>query len=190
MGTGHVPELSVDLAALQALFDKAKALTDHNEFVVIGSLSILGLVKDATAIPPRMLMSIDVDCYTPRDPGRIFDLQESLGEASEFRARHGYYLDPVSPALLTVPDGWEARLVSVDLDGGIVVRFLDANDAAVSKYARNDPRDREWIRAGLSAGVIGAQIVAARFARTDFASDGERSAAYAALEEDRSKTAK
>ncbi|MBM3391107.1 MAG: hypothetical protein FJY34_03920 [Betaproteobacteria bacterium] len=34
------------------------------------------------------------------------------------------------------------------LAGGIVAGFLDPNDAAVSKYARGEPRDREWIRAG------------------------------------------
>ena len=37
---------------------------------------------------------------------------------------------------------------------GIVAYFLDPDDAAVSKYARCEPRDREWIRAGLLAGLL------------------------------------
>jgi hypothetical protein len=176
----------VDLANLQELFDEAKRLTNHTEFVVIGSLSILGVVGGAK-IPPRMLMSIDVDCYTLQDPARIFELRRPLGEASDFQANHGYYLDPMAPTVATLPNGWESRLVPVKLDRGIVVQFLDPNDAAVSKYVRNEPRDREWIRAGLSAGLLNAPIIASRFARTDFDSEEERTSAYAALEEDRVK---
>lgn len=176
----------MDLANLQELFDEAKRLTDHTEFVVIGSLSILGVVGGAE-IPRRMLMSIDVDCYTRQDPARIFELRRPLGEGSDFQASHGYYLDPVAPTVATLPDGWEARLVPVKLDRGIVVQFLDPNDAAVSKYARSELRDREWIRAGLSAGLLSAPIIASRFAQTDFDSAEERISAYAALEEDRAK---
>jgi hypothetical protein len=187
VGSSHVSKFSVDLANLQALFDEAKRLTNHTEFVVIGSLSILGVVGNAK-IPARMLMSIDVDCYTRRDPARIFELRQALGEASAFQAQHGYYLDPVAPTVATLPDGWEARLLSVNLDRDIVVQFLDPNDAAVSKYARNEPRDREWIRAGLSAGLLNIQIIASRFQQTDFESEAERAGAHAALEQDRRKT--
>lgn len=175
----------MDLANLQVLFDEAKKLTNHTEFVVIGSLSILGVVEDS--IPERMLISIDVDCYTRTDPGRVFELKKPLGESSEFQASHGYYLDPVSPNLAALPEQWESRLVRVPLERGIVVQFLDPNDAAVSKYARNEPRDREWLRAGLSAGLLNAQIIKSRFAQTNFVSDDERKGAYAALEEDSAK---
>ena len=72
----------------------------------------------------------------------------------------------------------------VHLAHGIVVQFLDPNDAAVSKYARNEPRDREWIRAGLSAGLLNEQIIASRFGQTTFVSDDELKTARAALEED------
>lgn len=177
----------MDLGHLQALFDEAKRLTNHTEFVVIGSLSILGVVGDAK-IPARMLMSIDVDCYTRRDPARIFELRGALGEASDFQVKHGYYLDAVAPTVATLPDGWEARLVAVKLERDIVVQFLDPNDAAVSKYARSEPRDREWIRAGLAAGLLNLQIITSRFAHTEFDSEEERASAYAALEQDRRKT--
>lgn len=173
----------MDLDNLQELFDEAKRLTNQTEFVVIGSLSILG-VLGSSKVPERMLMSIDVDCYTPQDPTRIFDLGGPLGENSAFKASHGYFLDPVSPKVASLPDQWESRLVTVKLAREIVVRFLDPNDAAVSKYARNEPRDREWIRAGLSAGLLNSEIIASRFRQTDFASDDERRSAYAALAED------
>jgi Nucleotidyltransferase of unknown function (DUF6036) len=174
----------MELSDLQRLFGQAKKLTNHGEFVVVGSLSILGILPGKN-VPERMLMSIDVDCYTRADPGRIFELEEALGEGSAFDAKYGYYLDPISPQLPTLPEGWESRLVRVPLEDGIVVYFLDPNDAAVSKYARNEPRDREWIRAGLGAALMSAPIIESRFRQTEFMDDDERLRARIAFEEDR-----
>ena len=173
----------MDLSHLQALFLEAKRLTNHREFVVVGSLCVLGVVQKSSQIPARMLMSIDVDCYTKGDPERIFELKEKLGEGSEFDERHGYYLDPISPELPTLPDQWEYRLIPVPLEEQIVVFFLDPNDGAVSKYARCDARDREWIRAGLEAGLLCAPIIESRFRQTPFLDDSERERAHRALAE-------
>ena len=189
-----VPKLSVvrgvDLGHLQTLFSEARRLSKQSEFVVIGSLSILGIVPGQGQIPARMLMSIDVDCYSKSDPGRLHELREKLGVGSPFEAQHGYYLDPVSPDICTLPDQWEYRLIRVPLEDGVVVFFLDPNDAAVSKYARCDVRDREWIRAGLEAGLLSSSIVEARFRDTNFLDDAERDRAYKALAEDRDATTK
>lgn len=183
-----VPELSVvrgvDLSQLQTLFSEARRLSKQSEFVVVGSLSILGVVQGAE-IPARMLMSIDVDCYSKSDPGRLDELREKLGAGSPFEAQHGYYLDPVSPDVCTLPEQWEYRLIRVPLEDGIVVFFLDPNDAAVSKYARCDVRDREWIRAGLEAGLLSSSVIEARFRDTDFLDAAEADRAYKALLEDR-----
>lgn len=174
----------MDLSHLQALFSEAKRLTNHSEYVVIGSLSILGIVQ-GDDVPAQMLMSIDVDCYTKADPGRIYELGEALGAGSAFEAANGYYLDPVSPDLPVLPDHWEPRLVRVGLEGGIVVFFLEPNDAAVSKYARGDPRDRAWIRAGLEAGILSVPVIESRFRQTPFLDAAERDRAYKGLAEDR-----
>jgi hypothetical protein len=182
--------MGMDLSHLQALFIEAKRLTKHREFVVVGSLSILGVVQKSSEIPARMLMSIDVDCYTKADPGRIFELKEQLGEGSQFEEEHGYYLDPISPQLPVLPDKWEYRMIPVELAGGIVVYFLDPNDAAVSKYARCDARDREWIRAGLKAGLLSAPIIKSRFRQTTFLDDAEGVRASKALTEDQLAAAK
>jgi hypothetical protein len=174
----------VDLSSLATLFSQAKKLTKHREFVVLGSLCVLGAVRESSEIPERMLMSIDVDCYTKSDPGRIFELKAELGEGSRFEAEHGFYLDPVSPEIATLPDHWEFRLIPVPLPDSIVVHFLDPNDAAVSKYARCEPRDREWIRAGLAARLLSAPIIEGRFRQTTFLDSDERERAYRALSED------
>ena len=178
--------LGMELSDLNELFNEARKLIRHCEFVVVGSLSILGVVKGSNA-PARMLMSIDVDCFTRNDPARIFELNETLGEGSPFEANHGFYLDPISPHVPTLPGNWEYRLVRVPFDDGIVVFFLDFNDAAVSKYARCEPRDREWIRAGLDAGLLSTPIIESRFRDTNFMDAAERDRARRAINEDKSE---
>jgi hypothetical protein len=176
----------VDLKDLHRLFARASALSRETEFVVVGSHCALGVPRDRE-LPARMTMSIDVDAWTRNDPARIFELQAALGQGSAFELENGYYLDPVSPRLPTLPEGWESRLYKVKFDDGIVVHFLDPNDAAVSKYARAEPRDREWLQAGLAAGILSAPIIEYRMRETVFADDGERRRAMAAFEEDRSR---
>jgi hypothetical protein len=73
----------------------------------------------------------------------------------------------------------------VQLDPELVAWFLEPNDAAVSKYARLEPRDREWIRPGLQARILSLSILDVRFASTVFFDAAEASRAKAALAEDR-----
>ena len=173
----------MELAHIECLLIEARRLSQHTEFVIVGSLSVLG-VMGLRPIPPRMLMSIDVDCYMRNDPGRTYDLKSALGEGSRFARENGYYLDPVSPSLPTLPDGWENRLVRVDFSSGVTAYFLDPNDAAVSKYARGEPRDREWIRAGLAEAILSAPVIASRFRQTTFLDEVETQAAKHRLAED------
>lgn len=167
---------------LQRLFARARALSGETDYVVMGSLAALG---HSGRVPARMAMSIDVDAYGKHDPQRIFELAAVLGQGSEFEAEHGYYLDPISPRIATLPEGWDARLVRIELEPELAAWFLEPNDAAVSKYARMEPRDREWIRAGLGAGMLSLPILEARFARTAFLDALEAQRARTALAEDR-----
>lgn len=167
---------------LRRLFAQARALSGEADYVVLGSLAALGYAGE---LPPRMAMSLDVDAYGKSDPGRIFELAPALGQGSAFEAENGYYLDPISPRIATLPDAWEERLVRVELESGLAAWFLEPNDAAVSKYARMEPRDREWIRAGLRAGILSLPIVEARFRQTVFLDAAESARAHRALDEDR-----
>jgi len=151
----------VKLENLFELFAQASKLSGHHEFVVIGSLSILAL-EGAFEVPYRMTMSNDVDAYTLNDPGRIFDLNDALGENSQYHVRSGFYLDPVSPNMPSFPDGWRNRLIPRER-GGIKLWFVEANDAAISKYARGEERDRRWIQEGILAGVVSPPVVRSRF---------------------------
>ena len=168
---------------LRRLFAEAQRLCGESEYVVIGSLAALGYAGE---LPERMAASIDVDAWCRADPARVFELAFALGQGSAFEAAHGYYLDPVSPRVATLPEGWEERLVRIGLDASLAAWFLEPNDAAVSKYARMEPRDRAWIRAGLEGGVLSLPTIDARFRATTFLDEVESGRAHKALDEDTS----
>ena len=188
MGTGAASELTLDrycavnLQQVIVALQHARDISGHADYVVIGSLSILG-VEDGHSIPEEMSMSIDIDCYTKADPPRIFDLVAPLGEDSPFRIEHGYYLDPVSPHLPSLPEGWEARMLRIDR-GDLHIWFIDPNDAAISKYARSEPRDLRWIRAGLTSGLISLPTVKYRLRSTTFLDTEEEQRVRKQVQED------
>ena len=148
------------LVDIETLLIEAARLSNHRNFIIAGSLSVLGAVMR----PPRdMLMSRDVDIYTKLDPGRVFveiaDAANGIAEGSKFHLEYGYYADPISPTILSLPDGWEARLIPVTLAQGIVANFLDPNDAAIAKLARSEENDIRWVASGVNAGIIHLNIV-------------------------------
>ena len=147
---------------------------------------MLGVPRDEP-LPERMTMSNDVDAYPKTDPGRAFDLEKDLDQGSPFDLENGFYFDPVSPDLPTLPEGWESRLFRINLPGPLTLYFLDPNDAAVSKYARAEPRDREWLQAGLGAGVLSPAIIEYRMRETTFIDADEETRAKAAFAEDRTR---
>lgn len=170
----------MNLDALFALLAEAKKLCGHKDYVVIGSLSVLGM-SEVAAIPADMTMSIDADCYTQADPGRALDLQAALGEGSPWHVAHGIYLDPVNPYLPTLPDQWQGRLIPLAREG-VVAHFLEPHDAAVSKLARGEPRDLRWVLAGARANILALPTVAMRMKSTTFLDEAEQHAAQTLLD--------
>ena len=150
-----------------------------DSFVVIGSLSVLGLV-DERRIPDAMTVSTEVDAYPESDPARAFEIADDFGLGSAFEQEHGYYFDAVSPRLPTLPRGWAERLIPRRLPGGVLVRFLEPHDAAIAKLARGEPKDLRWIRAGIGASILSVATMEYRFRETVF-EDDERERARAML---------
>lgn len=166
-----------DIAHLLA---EAMRLTQHRDYVIIGSLSILGALANP---PAAMTGSIDVDLYPKNDPGRITEIAQMLGLGSAFEREYGYYADVASPMLPTLPEGWEQRLIQVAFDAGVTAWFLEPNDAAISKYARSEPRDREWIRAGLKINLLSLPTIEYRLRETIMETE-ERQRTSLAISED------
>lgn len=169
------------LLELARLLAAAKRLTRHRDFVIVGSLSILGA---ALHPPEEMIGSIDVDLYPKSDPGRIDEIARMLGAGSDFHQRHGIYADPVSPYLPSLPEGWGARLNALPLATGVTAWCLEPHDAAVSKYVRGEERDRLWCRAGMVHRILKAGVLRERLRATHAVEPGEIDRARAALEAD------
>ena len=118
-------EMAQARAQARRLFAQARKLSGETDYVVLGSLAALGY---AGQVPARMAISLDVDAYGKSDPGRIFELAAALGQGSPFEAEHGYYLDPISPHVATLPAGWGERLVRIELEPALAAWFLEPND--------------------------------------------------------------
>jgi hypothetical protein len=142
-------------------------------FVVVGSLTVLAFARERP-IPEPMLASVEVDAWPESDPGRAFEIARDFGIGSPFEREYGYYFDPVSPSLPTLPDGWRDRLISMALPGGTRVKFVHPNDAAMAKLSRGDAKDLEWLRAGIDASLLSVATLVYRFRETVFLDDDER----------------
>jgi hypothetical protein len=163
------------------LLNEARAVTNHSHYVIIGSLSILGAAEEP---PESMTVSVDVDLYPRDDPGRASDVASQLGLGSAFEEEHGFYADPVSPRLASLPEGWESRMIPIKFRSGVTAWFIEPNDAAVSKYVRSEPRDRAWIRSGLAAGILSMPTIEYRLQET-YAENSEIDVAHQSIKEDR-----
>lgn len=163
---------------IQQALNAALAISNHHEFVIAGSLSVLGLLDQP---PEFMSMSIDIDFYPLRDPGRAGEIARELGEGSLFHQRNGFFLDPVSPELPTLPGNWRERLVEHVL-GDVTALFLEVNDTAVSKYARGAENDYRWLETGYEHGILDIEVIASRMRfETYFYEVQEKSAALSRL---------
>ena len=116
---------------IQRLLGEAAKLTNHRDYVIIGSLSVLGAVA---APPAAMVFSIDIDLYPKDDPGHTAEIAAHLGLGSDFEQSHGYFADVVSPMLPTLPEGWQQRLIRIEFNNGVTGWFLDPNDAEGRKF--------------------------------------------------------
>jgi hypothetical protein len=171
----------MNVDTLMQLLVAAHRLCGHRDYVVVGSVSVLGMAQ-VEAIPLDMTLSIDADCYTLADPPRVFDLSAQLGEGSAYHQAHGVYLDPVSPLLPTLPQGWEARLIRIE-HSPVTAHCLEPVDAAISKLARGEPRDMRWVRAGLRAQLVSLPLLRLRARSTTFLDAAEQTSTLQRLAE-------
>lgn len=174
----------MNITQVEQLLSAIKADSGIGDFVIMGSISVLGVMLGHD-IPDDMILSNDLDAYPRLDPGRAESLSRAWGQGSAFERVHGYYFDAISPNLPTLPSGWEARLITRTLAGGVTASFLEPNDAAISKYARGEERDKRWIREGLRASILSLATIEYRCRETVFLDQAEQDRAKAAIALDR-----
>ena len=173
---------AMNISDIDRVLSAIRDASGLDEFVVVGSLSALGITSGK--LPPRMTWSMEVDAYPERDPQRAPEFSGQFGEGSAFHQTYGYYFDAISPDRPTLPEGWAQRMIKQVLPSGVKVKYLDPNDCAVSKYARSEPKDREWIRAGIEAGILSLPTIEYRMQKTLFIDDEEHAKAKMSLKDD------
>lgn len=147
----------------------AGAVLDANEVLVIGSQALHASVTGE--LPPEASRSVEVDVAAMDDTdGRMADLIDgSIGEASMFHTTFGYYAQGVVEATAVLPAGWRGRLVRFDTAGtsGVVAWCLEPHDLWVSKAVAGRPKDLEFCRAIIDAGLVDGDRLRDRLAEVE-----------------------
>lgn len=146
---------------LEHIIRAAAEVTNHYEFVIVGSQSILGTVPNP---PADCVLSMEADIF-PLDAEELSDLIEgALGEGSQFHDTHGYYAQGVDSATSVLPKGWKTRLVRLQSQNtrGFVGYCLDPVDLFLAKCVANRDKDRRFNRALLHGNCLKAADALAR----------------------------
>ncbi len=146
---------------LEHLIRAAAAITNEYEIMIVGSQSILGAVPEA---PDALLQSIEADMYPLNRPELSDLIDGSIGEASIFEERFGYYAQGVGPETAVLPEGWQSRLVKIqnentDLRIGYC---LDPHDLAASKLAAGRDKDWDFVRTMLQTNIVQVKTLSER----------------------------
>jgi hypothetical protein len=141
---------------------------------VVGSQAILGTYRE-DQLPAAATMSVEIDVLpiaeTNEETARLADLIEGVaGEFSLFEQTHGFSIDGVDLTTSALPDGWRSRLVKVQNENTAAVAgqphfigwCLDKEDLCVAKLCALREKDRNFVAALLDAGLVHAEVIAAR----------------------------
>ena len=150
---------------LEHVLGAAANISGETEFVVVGSQAILGSYPSA---PDDLLRSMEADIYPKDSPEKAVDIEGSLGDGSSFHQTHGFYAQGVGPETAKPPEGWQARLVKMDVrprpgtEGKVVAYCLEVHDLVLSKLVAGRERDWEFAQDALRVGIVDADVLVSR----------------------------
>ena len=150
---------------LEHIIRASAGITGASEFVIVGSQAVLGQFPQA---PAELLVSIEADVFTLRDPADSDLIDGSIGEGSPFHQTFGYYAHGVSFETAVLPPGWQERLVRVHNEntGGGTGLCLEIHDLAVSKLVAGREKDVDFLNGLLRHGLVRVPVIQERLAQT------------------------
>ena len=155
---------------------------------VIGSQAILLGWPDA---PPVLKASPEIDAFpenaklweireAARHPGEKPEASEHInalfGEGSLFHKTHGFFIDGVDDTTAKLPADWRNRAIvrKVQVADRAVTAIAPApEDIVVSKLARLDEKDRDFIEAFHAARPLDADVIEKRIRTSGLAPEVE-----------------
>jgi hypothetical protein len=155
---------------LEHVIRAAAGITGATEIVVIGSQAVLGQFPDA---PVDLLVSVEADVFTFRDPADADLIEGSIGEGSPFHQTFGYYAHGVAEDTAVLPEGWKNRLVTVrNANTGTGAGLcLEVHDLAVAKIAAGREKDLSFVAGLLGHKLADAEVIATRLRQSPFSAE-------------------
>ena len=155
---------------LEHIIRAAAGITGAAEFVIVGSQSVLGQFPQA---PDELLISIEADVFSLRDPADSDLIDGSIGEGSPFHQTFGYYAHGVSVETAVLPSGWQDRLVPVrnENTGSGTGLCLEIHDLAVSKLVAGREKDVDFLGGLLRHRLVQVPVIKERLAKTALPAD-------------------
>jgi hypothetical protein len=155
---------------LEHIIRASAGITGATEFVIIGSQAVLGQFPQA---PAELLVSIEADVFTLRNPADSDLIDGSIGEGSPFHQTFGYYAHGVSQETAVLPTGWRERLVPVHNEntGGGTGLCLEIHDLAVSKLVAGREKDIDFLNGLLRHSLMQVPILRERLAQAALTPD-------------------
>lgn len=150
---------------LEHIIRAAAGITGASEFVIVGSQAVLGQFPQA---PDELLISIEADVFSLRDPADSDLIDGSIGEGSPFHQTFGYYAHGVSQETAILPTGWRQRVVPVHNQntGGGTGLCLEIHDLAVSKLVAGREKDVDFLAGLLRHRLVQVPVIRERLAQT------------------------
>ncbi|HEX7470849.1 MAG TPA: DUF6036 family nucleotidyltransferase [Verrucomicrobiae bacterium] len=150
---------------LEHLIRAVTGITGADRFVVIGSQAILGQFAHP---PEELLVSIEADLFSLRNPSDADLIDGSIGEGSPFHQTFGYYAHGVAEETAVLPAGWKERLVPLSNEntGGGTGLCLEVHDLAVSKLVAGREKDLDYVGAILRHRLAQSEIIRERLNST------------------------
>jgi hypothetical protein len=155
---------------LEHIIRAAAGITGATEFVIIGSQAVLGQFPQA---PDELLISIEANVFSLRNPEDTDLIDGSIGEGSPFHQTFGYYAHGVSQETAILPTGWRDRLVPVHNQntGGGTGHCLEIHDLAVSKLVAGRAKDLDFVTGLLRHCLAQVPVIRERLAQTPLAAE-------------------
>ncbi len=150
---------------LEHIIRAAAGITGATDIIVIGSQALLGQFPDS---PADLLVSIEADVFTFRDPADAELIEGSIGEGSPFHQTFGYYAHGVSAETAVLPAGWRDRLIPVRNanTGNGCGLCLEAHDLTVAKLAAGREKDVAFVASLLRHKLVKPSVVESRLRLT------------------------
>jgi hypothetical protein len=155
---------------LEHIIRAAAGITGAKEFVIIGSQAVLGQFPNS---PDELLVSIEADLFSLRNPADADLIDGSIGEGSPFHQTFGYYAHGVAEETAVLPSGWKERLIPVQNEntGGGKGLCLEVHDLAVSKLIAGREKDLSFVQNLLRHHLAKSEIIHERLSAVSIDSD-------------------